>query len=297
MVWGLIVLMALLDGVEGFYSHLTSRLVSFESMKRRLRESEDDFDSAFNKGVTPQEQRKLEARFGSQRKNDKNGMNIYAEDDDEEEKQRWGLPQVADRWEVLNRALIAGVFVAGIGAGVTIDSAINTNPRDLASRDAIDRSAPNPKLCAAFGSSAMVMDQRIFVTFNPFNVYVAQADTKPGCVLRPSNVVSQLRNERQLITDDEVEGCKNGFNTWAFVGDIDDKPQLSCVFKSDDAQNEFLSYPKVGLGQDVYQDNNAAVAGAEAAAKVAAKAAVDNTPVLSDRIMSTPGPSDRNATP
>lgn len=55
-----------------------------------------------------------------------------------------------------------------------MDSAINTNPKDLASRDAIDRNAPNPKLCATFGASAMVVDQRVFVTFNPFNVYVTQ---------------------------------------------------------------------------------------------------------------------------
>jgi len=39
-----------------------------------------------------------------------------------------------NRWEVINRALLAGAFVAGIGSGITIDSAINTNPRDLASR-------------------------------------------------------------------------------------------------------------------------------------------------------------------
>ena len=159
-----------------------------------------------------------------------------------------GLP----RWEVLNRAVIAGIFVAGIGTGVTIDSAINTNPKDLASRDAIDRNAPNPKLCATYGSSAMVLDERVFITFNPFNVYVTQADTKPGCVLRPSNVVAQLQKERQLITDDDVTSCKNGYNTWAFVGDIDDKPQLNCVFQSDDAQNEFLSNPKIGIGEDIY---------------------------------------------
>lgn len=77
-------------------------------------------------------------------------------------------------WKVLNRALFAGIFVAGIGTGITIDSAINTNPKDLASRDAIDKNAPNPKICAAYGSSAMVLDQRVFVTFNPFNVYVTQ---------------------------------------------------------------------------------------------------------------------------
>lgn len=158
--------------------------------------------------------------------------------------------------ELINRAVFAGIFVAGIGTGITVDSAINTNPKDLASRDAIDRNAPNPKLCATYGSSAMVMDQRVFVTFNPFNVYVTQADTKPGCVLRPSNVVNLLKKERNLISDTDIEACKNGFNTWAFVGDINNTPQLNCVFQSDDAQNEFLSDPKFGLGEDIY-DNSA----------------------------------------
>lgn len=101
------------------------------------------------------------------------------------------------KWKTLNRAVLAGIFVAGIGLGtrkstntfefslpyffavllslgVTIDSAINTNPRDLASRDAIDRNAPNPKICATYGSSAMVLDQRVFITFNPFNIFVTQ---------------------------------------------------------------------------------------------------------------------------
>jgi len=173
-----------------------------------------------------------------------------------------------NRWGLLNRALFAGVFVAGIGTGITIDSAINTNPKDLASRDAIDKNAPNPKLCAAYGSSAMVLDQRVFVTFNPFNVYVTQADTKPGCVLRPSNVVSQLQKERQLITDEDVDACKNGFNTWAFVGDINSKPQLNCVFQSDDAQNEFLSNPKVGLGEDIYDGREDVEAAKNAASSV-----------------------------
>lgn len=62
----------------------------------------------------------------------------------------------------------------GIGTGVTVDSAINTDPRDLASRDAIDRNAPNPNICQTYGSSAMVVDQRVFVTFNPFSLHVSQ---------------------------------------------------------------------------------------------------------------------------
>ena len=39
----------------------------------------------------------------------------------------------------------------------------------------------------------LYIDQRVFVTFNPFNVYVTQADAKPGCVLRPANVVPLLQ--------------------------------------------------------------------------------------------------------
>ncbi len=145
----------------------------------------------------------------------------------------------------VSAALLAGVFVLGIGTGVTVDSQINTNPKDLASRDAVDKNAPNPTLCTTYGASAMAFDQRVFVSFNPFNVYVAQADVKPACVLRQSNVVPVLK-ERKLLGDDEIRGCKMNMNTWAFVGDLNDQPQLSCVYKSEDAQNEFLEDPKRG---------------------------------------------------
>eukprot|EP00571_Detonula_confervacea_P006099 CAMPEP_0172315936 /NCGR_PEP_ID=MMETSP1058-20130122/26729_1 /TAXON_ID=83371 /ORGANISM="Detonula confervacea, Strain CCMP 353" /LENGTH=352 /DNA_ID=CAMNT_0013030135 /DNA_START=63 /DNA_END=1121 /DNA_ORIENTATION=+ len=154
----------------------------------------------------------------------------------------------------VSAALLAGVFVLGIGTGVTVDSQINTNPKDLASRDAVDKNAPNPTLCTTYGASAMAFDQRVFVSFNPFNVYVAQADVKPACVLRPSNVVPVLK-ERKLINDSEVRGCKMNMNTWAFVGDLNDQPQLSCVYKSEDAQNEFLEDPKRGIGEDYLDDD------------------------------------------
>lgn len=156
--------------------------------------------------------------------------------------------------ESVSKALLAGVFVLGIGTGVTVDSQINTSPKDLASRDAIDQAAPNPRLCTTMGASAMAFDQRVFVSFNPFNVYVAQADVKPACVLRASNVVSVLQ-DRNLVNDKEIRSCKQNMNTWAFVGDLDDLPQLSCVYKSEDAQNEFLSNPKYGIGEDVYDDD------------------------------------------
>jgi hypothetical protein len=44
-------------------------------------------------------------------------------------------------------------------------------------------------------------------------------------------------------------------NTWAFVGDLNDQPQLSCVYKSEDAQNEFLDDPKRGIGEDYMDDD------------------------------------------
>ena len=160
----------------------------------------------------------------------------------------WRLP------ESVSKALLAGVFVLGIGLGVTVDSAINTSPKDLASRDAVDQAAPNSKLCAEMGASAMAFDQRVFVSFNPFNVYVSQADVKPACVLRQANVVPILK-DRKLINDKEVFSCKANMNTWAFVGDLDDQPQLSCVYKSEDAQNEFLSNPKFGIGEDYLDDD------------------------------------------
>ena len=162
----------------------------------------------------------------------------------------WRLP------ESVSKAVLAGVFVLGVGLGVTLDSQVNTNPRDLASRDAIDEAAPNPTLCAKLGASAMAFDQRVFVSFNPFNVYVSQADVKPACVLREANVVPVLR-AKGLINDNEVRSCKMNMNTWAFVGNLDDTPQLSCVYRSQDAQNEFLSNPKFGIGEDYLDDDRA----------------------------------------
>jgi hypothetical protein len=40
--------------------------------------------------------------------------------------------------ECLSKALLAGIFVLGIGTGLVVDSAINMKPKDLASLDAMD---------------------------------------------------------------------------------------------------------------------------------------------------------------
>ena len=44
--------------------------------------------------------------------------------------------------EAVSKSLLVGVIVLRIGTGMAVDSAINTNPKDLASRDAVDRQAP-----------------------------------------------------------------------------------------------------------------------------------------------------------
>lgn len=60
-----------------------------------------------------------------------------------------------------------------------------------------------------YGASTLVLDNRIFVSFNPFDVYVTQADVKPGCVLRAANVVQALQG-RGLLTDEEVRSSGDG---------------------------------------------------------------------------------------
>lgn len=153
-----LLILSIFVGVNSFLGSINRRYNTFSS---NLKGNDDDFDEAFNRRV----KKKLESQFSRSQPSNRDKGRASLDDmdgpDDEADGdgQKSGLLRLAGRWEVLNRALIAGIFVAGIGAGVTIDSAINTNPKDLASRDAIDRNAPNPKLCAAFGSSAMVREQ------------------------------------------------------------------------------------------------------------------------------------------
>lgn len=92
------------------------------------------------------------------------------------------------------KALIAAAFVTGLGAGVYFDAEINLSPNQVASTEIIDRRTPNAEVCMAYGYSAMVFDQRVFVTYNPFNLYVTQPEvgdsTSSGCAAerRPASV-------------------------------------------------------------------------------------------------------------
>ena len=67
----------------------------------------------------------------------------------------------------LTGAFVAGAFALGIGAGVAFDTVVTLDRDNVASSVMVDRSSPNSDACAAFGASAVVFDQRIFLSFNP----------------------------------------------------------------------------------------------------------------------------------
>lgn len=135
-------------------------------------------------------------------------------------------------------ALLGGVFLLGIGVGIGFSSASNSNLENVVSREAIDRAAPNPELCAQFGASAIAVDMRMFVTLNPFNAYVAQPTMQPGCVLRSNNW--SILEQRGLVNRQDVSECKNRMNTFAFVGPLEGSPQIECIYQNDAAKNLFL---------------------------------------------------------
>jgi hypothetical protein len=147
-------------------------------------------------------------------------------------------------------AIMGGVLILGIGIGIAFSSTTTLSSSNVASRDFIDTKAPNPEICVQYGASAMVMDARLFVTLNPFNVYVAQPSMRPGCVIRQNNWA--LLENRKLVTSDQVRDCKNRLNTFGFTGNLDsDKPDIRCIYQNEAAQNFFNAQPgAVGTPQE-----------------------------------------------
>ena len=76
-------------------------------------------------------------------------------------------PSPPTGFDGFTKALIAGAFIIGLGTGVYFDSEITLHPSNVASTELVDRRTPNSELCMAYGYSAMVFDQRLFVSFNP----------------------------------------------------------------------------------------------------------------------------------
>jgi Protein of unknown function (DUF3172) len=138
-------------------------------------------------------------------------------------------------------AIASAILIVGIGIGVAFSSTATLDPQSVASRDFIDRAAPNPELCVQYGASAMVMDARLFVTLSPFKVYVSQPKMTPGCVMRTNNW--SILEQRKVINSDQVRECKQKMNTFGFTGNLESSPQVTCIYQNDMAQNLFLNQP------------------------------------------------------
>jgi Protein of unknown function (DUF3172) len=151
-------------------------------------------------------------------------------------------PSTVKNWlNYTSIALFGGIFVLGVGVGIGFSSTASFTPENVASREVIDRSAPNAELCVQYGASAMVADMRIFLSLNPFNVYVTQPTMRPGCVLRRNNWA--ILEQKGLVTSDQVRDCKNRMNTFGFTGVLEGSPRIDCVYQNDSAGNLFLNQP------------------------------------------------------
>ncbi|MDF5718879.1 MAG: DUF3172 domain-containing protein [Rhizonema sp. PD37] len=146
-------------------------------------------------------------------------------------------------------AIMAGVLILGIGIGIAFSSTATFSPENVASREFIDTKAPNPELCVQYGASAMVMDARLFVTLNPFNVYVSQPSMRPGCVIRQNDWA--ILEQKKLVSSEQVRDCKQRLNTFGFTGDLNsDRPDIRCIYQNEAAQNFFIAQPGAVQSQE-----------------------------------------------
>ena len=135
-------------------------------------------------------------------------------------------------------ALFCAIFVLGVGVGIGFSSTVTTDATNVANREFIDRSAPNAELCMQYGASAMVTDLRVFLTLNPFNVYVTQPNMRPGCVMRQNNW--SILEQQGLVNSEQVRDCKRRMNTFGFTGPLEGSPEINCIYQNNTAGNLFL---------------------------------------------------------
>ncbi|MGB3692958.1 MAG: DUF3172 domain-containing protein [Spirulinaceae cyanobacterium] len=136
-------------------------------------------------------------------------------------------------------AIIGGIFILGIGIGIFFSTATSFGVENITSSETIDRSAPNAELCVQYGASAIVTDTKVFVTLNPFHVYVTQPIVQPGCVLRRNNW--SILEQKKLVTTNQVRDCKQRLNTFGFIGSLDSKPEIDCIYQNEAGDNLFAN--------------------------------------------------------
>ncbi len=149
-------------------------------------------------------------------------------------------PENKNPFDVAKIAILGSVFVIGIVIGLSLNlSSGSAGNGSVDSSLQIDRAAPNPEVCQQFGASAIVTDMRVFLTLNPFSVYLTQPKMQPGCVLRRTNW--SVIEQQKLVTSEQVRDCKRRMNTFGFVGVLEGKPKIDCVYQNDAAGNLFLN--------------------------------------------------------
>ncbi|MEM7761716.1 MAG: DUF3172 domain-containing protein [Cyanobacteria bacterium P01_A01_bin.40] len=161
-------------------------------------------------------------------------------------------PEKKSPLDVAKIAILGSVFVIGIVIGLSLN--LSSGSDNLATVDSslqIDRKAPNPEVCQQFGASAIVTDMRVFLTLNPFSVYLTQPQMQPGCVLRRTNW--SVLEQQKLVSSEQVRDCKRRMNTFGFIGALEGKPKIDCVYQNDAAGNLFLN--KNGSGALPESDN------------------------------------------
>ena len=63
-----------------------------------------------------------------------------------------------------------------------------------------------------------------------------QAPTPTACI--PPSLPPALPQRRGLVDGQQVQACKRNMNTFAFVGDLEGSPEVSCVYHSEEAENQ-----------------------------------------------------------
>ena len=49
-----------------------------------------------------------------------------------------------------------------------------------------------------------------------------------------------ILERENLVEKKDVDSCKNRMNTFAFTGDLKNAPEVSCVYHSEEAENQYL---------------------------------------------------------
>ena len=162
------------------------------------------------------------------------------------------FPEKKNPLDIAKIAVVASVFVVGIVIGLSLNlTSPSNNLTTVDSSLQIDRKAPNPEVCQQFGASAIVTDMRVFLTLNPFSVYLTQPSMQPGCVLRRTNW--SILEQQSLVSSEQVKDCKRRMNTFGFIGPLEGKPKIDCIYQNDAAGNLFLD--KGGAGVLPESDN------------------------------------------